>query len=242
MRLPTALRHARLAARLSFGDVAKAGNIDRSDLCHMEMGRKTATENLVRAYEKALGMNRREIIALAATSLGAALTPSQGEDTAEIYAAIATGDEAPLTTVQTTHAMDHAIQRLAARDRRSIGKLRHWLDDGHDAVLRVNAGGILAKTQDPELADVVALALARDAEARELYLTAVRRRVGTKPAALAAELGNERDAGARWCAAHLLAGTGHTAAIAQAMRTEPSRETLRHMALAATGALHDLRD
>jgi hypothetical protein len=77
-------------------------------------------------------------------------------------------------------------------------------------VLRVNAAGILGKTGSPELADMLPSGLARDRSMRLRYLTAVRIRVGDRPDQLARELTNPRDCGARWCAAHLLANSGHT--------------------------------
>lgn len=240
MRMHQALGHARRAAELSYRDVADAGHIDRSVLCNVEKGRKPASENVIRAYERALGLHRREIFTLAAAALGVALTATDRDFVTDMYASIASGDDTVLATVQTTHAVDHSLQALAIREKRTIERLRLWLNDGDTAELRVNSAGILAKTGNPDLADEVALALSRDTEARDRYLAAVRSRVGTERDALAAELRNERDSGARWCAAYLLAGTGHSA-IAEAMRTEPSRETLRAMALAASGGLRDVR-
>lgn len=79
----------------------------------------------------------------------------------------------------------------------------------------------------------------RDAEARQLYLNAVWQRVGPDPAAIVGELTSPADSGARWCAAWLLSGTRHAGAIVDAMRVEQSRENLRAMALAMTGALRD---
>lgn len=240
MRMDQALGHARRAAGLSYRDVADAGHIDRSVLCNVEKGRKPASENVIRAYERALGLNRREIFTLAAAALGASLTAGDRETITDMYASIASGDDTVLATVQTTHAVDHSLQALAIREKRTIKRLRLWLNDGDTAELRVNAAGILAKTGDADLADEVALALARDADARDRYLTAVQNRVGTELDVLAAELHNQRDSGARWCAAYLLAGTGHSEAITNAMRVEPSRETLRAMALAA-GGIRDVR-
>lgn len=242
MQLHQALGHARRAAKLSYGDIGRAGHIDRSVVCNAERGNKPLSENVIRAYEEALGMNRRELFTLAAAALGVALSAEDRETINDLYASIAGGDDTPLATVQTTHAVDHSLQSLVIREKRTVRRLRAWLADGETAELRVNAAGILAKTRDVDLADEVALALARDAATRDRYLDAVRRRVGTDHGALAVELGNERDAGARWCAAYMLAGTGQTAALRRAMRVEPSRETLRTMALAATGALHDDRD
>lgn len=162
-----------------------------------------------------------------------------GDDQAlarDLYASIAAGDDQPLALLQTPHAVDHAIAQLAAREARTLARLSTWLGDGADPVLRVNAAGILAKTGSPELADGVALGLARDQPMRDRYLGAVRARVGDQPDRLAQELTNPRDSGARWCAAHLLARSGHTTVLVSAMRTEPSRENLRAMALALSGA------
>lgn len=232
------LRHSREAAGMSLGDVAAIGHVSRGHLHNVEAGRRTATPAVMAAYERALAMHRRHLLAAAAISLGTlVVTPGEATTARDMYATIAAGDDGPLATVQTTHAVDHAIQRLAVRETKSIAQLLTWLHDGADPVLRVNAAGILAKTGSPELADDVALALGRDGEARDLYLQAVTARVGTDH--LTAELTNAADAGARWCAAWLLAGTEHAGAVAQAMRTEPSREVLRAMALATTGALRD---
>lgn len=62
---------------------------------------------------------------------------------------------------------------------RSAVEVRTLVDEGvvrgpvltADPVLRVNAAGILAKTGSPELADGVALGLARDQSMRDRYLT-----------------------------------------------------------------------
>jgi hypothetical protein len=188
-------------------------------------------------------MHRRHLLQFAAVSLGSIIVASDEASTArDMYSTIAAGDDGPLATIQTTHAVDHAIQRLAVRETKSVAQLLSWLHDGATPVLRVNAAGILAKTGSPELADDIALALLRDAQARELYLAAVRKRIGTDPKDLVAELTNPADSGARWCAAWLVSGTEHSAAIVEAMRVEQSKENLRAMALAMTGALRDGSD
>lgn len=237
LSIGAALRQARQAAGLDLADVAALGNVSRGHLCNVEKGRRTASPAVLQAYEKALGMHRRTLLKLTGTGLGAAMLAT-GDDQAvarDLYASIAAGDDGPLAFVQTSHAMDHAVARLAAREAGTLARLGTWLEDGADPVLRVNAAGILAKTGSPELADGVALGLARDQSMRDRYLTAVRARVGDRPDRLARELSNPRDSGARWCAAHLLARSGHTSALITAMRTEPSRENLRAMALAISG-------
>lgn len=228
---------------MSLADVAAIGHISKGHLHNVEAGRRTASPAVIQAYEKALSMHRRHLFQFAAVSFGSIVVGSDEASTArDMYSTIAAGDDGPLATIQTTHAVDHAIQRLAVRETKSVAQLLSWLHDGSSPVLRVNAAGILAKMGSPELADDVALALLRDAEARELYLTAVRQRVGSDPKNLLAELPNPADSGARWCAAWLVSGTEHSGAIVEAMRVEQSKENLRAMALAMTGALRDDSD
>jgi hypothetical protein len=184
-------------------------------------------------------MDRRTLLKVTGAALsGVVLSRDEAAIARDLAATIAAGDAGPLARVQTTHAVDHAIQRLAVQDKATVGRLLAWMEGGADAVLRVNAAGILAKTGSPALWDEVAAALARDESVRMLYLKAVRARAGQNPRELARELTNQSDAGARWCATWLLAATGDTEAIIPAMRTESSRETLRAMALAVTGHLH----
>ena len=69
-------------------------------------------------------------------------------DTRELFASIAAGDQQPLAQLQTTHATDLALGRLAAADRPALWRLARWADDGDPDILRVNAAGVLAKTGD----------------------------------------------------------------------------------------------
>jgi len=243
MGLGSLLRQARKAAGMSLGDVAAIGHVSRGHLHNVEAGRRTASPAVMQAYEKALSMHRRHLFQFAAVSFGSVVVGADEASIArDMYSTIAAGDDGPLATVQTTHAVDHAIQRLAIHETKAIAQMLTWLHEGETSVLRVNAAGILAKTGSPDLADDVALALFNDPEARDLYLQAVTGRVGSEPKSLAAELTNTADSGARWCAAWLLSGTRHVDAIVQAMRVEQSKENLRAMALATTGALRDDRD
>jgi transcriptional regulator with XRE-family HTH domain len=243
MAIGDMLRQARRSAGMSLGDVAYIGNVSRGHLGNVEAGRRTASPEVMQAYEKALSMHRRHLLQFAAVTLGSlVISPDEATLARDMYSTIVAGDDAALTAVQTTHAVDHGIQRLAIRETKAVAKLLAWLHDGSDPVLRVNAAGILAKAGSTDLADEVALTLARDGEARDLYLRAVVARVGDDPQALKAELTNAADSGARWCAAWLLAGTEHSSVIVEAMRVEQSKENLRAMALAMTGALRDVRD
>ncbi|MGH8883034.1 MAG: hypothetical protein ACRD0P_37775, partial [Stackebrandtia sp.] len=171
----------------------------------------------------------------------AAVSPMLGvpDTAAELMASVAGGDSAPLAGIQTTHQTDLALSSLAGADRGSLLRLGRWMHDGGSAVLRVNATGILAKTSSADMLDEVALTLGRDSEVRDLYVWALSTRVGYRTGALAAEVLNPRDAGARWCAAWLLGQDGSPAARAAltvALRREQLRENVRAIGLMLNGA------
>jgi transcriptional regulator with XRE-family HTH domain len=164
-------------------------------------------------------VNRRAFLSLAA------LSAAHGKIAAETIAAVSSGDPALLTAGQTTHGTDLVIASLV--DIPAARHLRRWMADADDPVLRVNAAGILAKLPDQDPAREVAATLAADDTTRQLYSTAVLARVcslewrqagqiASEPTALPAatanrvarrligEVRNQRDAGARWCAATML--------------------------------------
>jgi transcriptional regulator with XRE-family HTH domain len=164
-------------------------------------------------------MDRRGFLSLTA------LTAVHGKLAAEMTASIGASDFGPLTTVQTTHGADLVIASLV--DRGASNRLHRWMQDGENAILRVNSAGILAKTPGQDPARQVARVLAHDTEVRKLYTTAVAARVCVIPWSSAARLAegkvqlstkqvryltsrfssevlNPRDAGARWCSAQML--------------------------------------
>jgi hypothetical protein len=151
---------------------------------------------------------------------------------------IAAGDQQPLAQLQTSHATDLALGRLAAADRPVLWRLARWADDGDSDILRVNAAGVLAKTGHLEFAGFPAEVLGRDRDVRTRYLRAMVARVGRDTGQLCAEVQNPADSGARWCAAWLLARDGSAAsklALARALRTEPVTENVRTIGLLLTG-------
>lgn len=153
-----------------------------------------------------------------------ALMATHGRTAMDMVTSLAGSDPGPLTTVQTTHATDLVIAALV--DRPTALSLRRWMEDGSDAVLRVNSAGILAKMPGQSQAVSVAQVLSYDAEASQLYKTAVLARTCafdfTQAARLVvdpfsmpekapfiasrliAETRNPRDSGARWCSAEML--------------------------------------
>jgi transcriptional regulator with XRE-family HTH domain len=164
-------------------------------------------------------VNRRAFLSLAA------LTAAHGKVAAETIAAVSGGDPVLLASGQTTHGTDLVIASMV--DVAAARHLRRWMADADDAVLRVNAAGILAKLPDQSPAREVATVLSGDRSTRHLYTTAVLARAclldwmaaerlaadpmtvpASKAAFIARRLANEvlnpRDAGARWCSATVL--------------------------------------
>jgi transcriptional regulator with XRE-family HTH domain len=256
--LGATLRRAREAAGLSLAGMAKRTGFSRSHIGNAETGGRAVTPALARAYEAALGedLNRRELLIGAVSALVAAGVP---DEAADIAASVRAERYHLLVSAQTSHEVDKTIAALIARDTPSVAALTKWARSGRP-VLRVNASGILAKIGSPVLDGQVARQLTTDAETRELYLTAVVARVYTMPwdeaghiarhgtltepaqlAALAAEVTNAADAGARWCSIALLARSRPEAretvdgALTGALRTEHSGEHLRAIGYALAG-------
>lgn len=163
-------------------------------------------------------MERRDFMRLAAATAGNRSLPK------EMVSSIAGSDSGPLATVQATHEADLVIASLADRTCRT--RLRRWMREDDNPLLRVNAAGILAKVPGQDPAAEVCRVLTHDDEVRRKYTTAVISRVcgiawetasrlavdpesagphaATFAALLATEVTNTRDAGARWCSAAML--------------------------------------
>lgn len=214
------LREARLRTGLSLSVMAARTSYSVGHLSNVECGRRPVTDAILLAYDRELGeaMDRRSVI-----KGFIALSLAQRPLADDIYASIAASDGNPLAEVQTTHATDLVIASLIERP--VMPKLRRWMADGSSAVLRVNAAGILAKVQGLDVGKDVAATLTHDDEVRHLYSTAVLSRVcgldwqaaeriarnplelydpTTAARRLSLETLNSADAGARWCASHLL--------------------------------------
>jgi len=252
------LRAAREAAGLSLSGLARRTGYSRSYLGNIETGTKQPTPGVLRAYERALGddVHRRELFAgLAGLMAG---TMADGDIAADIVRDIIAERSRLLTTAQTSHATDKTIGILVSRQTPCIASLGKWMRTGNPT-LRVNAAGILAKSGLHDAANTVAAHLCADADARQLYLTAVVARVLGAPwddaghlartasfdeqqiKAIAGEVANSYDAGARWCSIHLVGRTRKehpgvaNVTLHQALSREPSRELLRHNGFALAG-------
>jgi transcriptional regulator with XRE-family HTH domain len=190
-------------------------------------------------------VRRRDMLRLTGVAALGAVTGIAGDsaDSQELFASIAAGDAQPLARIQTSHATDLALGRLATADRPVMWRLARWADDGDSDILRVNAAGVLAKTRDLEVAGLPAEILGRDRDVRTRYLRALVARTGRDRTQLIAEVQNPADSGARWCAGWLLARDGsHESrqALAQALRSEPVIENVRAFGLMLNGENYDL--
>lgn len=188
-------------------------------------------------------MTRRSFLAtggLATSSLVSGLFAHDDLAVADAIAAdILAGDPRRMTTAQTSHAIDLTIASLISTGGMRPTPLTKWMREG-DPVLKVNAAGIAAKMPGSDLAESAIASLITDHDTRTRYLTAVLARIwkldwATAQAwagssnvgqhvrtsnlpALADELGNRHDAGARWCATVVLANVWAT-------NDHPARET-----------------
>jgi len=182
------------------------------------MGAGDALREVRTAAELSLAaMNRRDFLATAG------LVAANAKLATELAASAAGNDPTPLTLVQTTHQVDRALAAFV--DRGTVANLRRWMDDGDNAVLRVNAAGILAKLPGQDEAARVADALHHDLQMRERYMIAVAARVCgidwataermvrtptsfprlvVAAGRFAREAVDSNDAGARWCSAAML--------------------------------------
>jgi transcriptional regulator with XRE-family HTH domain len=237
---------ARLAAEL--GRQSGHPTITREDISRWEHGRRIPRPFWISHLAAALQVprwalegyvQRREILRLAGAIAGSAVMGTPAHDAGEeLYSSIAARDDGPLARMQTSHETDLMVASLAGADRPVMLRLARWAEDGGSDVLRVNAAGILAKTQSMESAGFATSALRRDHEMRLRYLRAVSARIGTGTRRLAAEVVNPADAGARWCSAWLLGrdgGQAARAALGRALRTEHVAENIRTIGMILNG-------
>src|SRR5262249_43940710 len=129
MTIGEALRAARNAAGLSLCVMAARTHYSKCYLSMVETGQRAPTSEVVRAYERVLGIgqlgdevNRRGFFNLSR------LVAANATVATELTASIAGNDPGPLAVVQTTHGIDLAIATLA--DRGTVTHLRQWLDNG----------------------------------------------------------------------------------------------------------------
>ncbi|MEV6274952.1 helix-turn-helix transcriptional regulator [Nocardia sp. NPDC051832] len=219
------LRQVRQQAGIGLGKLSARTKYSKTHLGNVETGARAVTPEVVAAYERALGIglsndqdvNRRSFLTATVVAASNAVLLS------DFTASLAGGDPNPLGTVQTSHAVDHAL--AAQLDGPTRRKLARWAVDEPSEVIRVNAAGILAKLPGQQAAGTVCQLLTSDEPVRDRYLTAVVARIcgidhetartyihtpTLTPSPLlvaqrlSAEVLNPHDAGARWCSGVML--------------------------------------
>jgi transcriptional regulator with XRE-family HTH domain len=256
-QLGAILREARVSAGLSLAGMARRTGYSRSYIGNIENGVRQATPAVIRKYEQALGesLNRRNLLL---GSLGILAAAPTDETAVAIAHEVTDGRNGLLTELQTSHATDKGIAALVGQDSAVVAQLVKWTSQGK-AVLRVNAAGILAKVPSPLMGSEAVTVLRSNGQVRELYATAVLSRVLALPweeasrlattdsltdvqvGQVTAELANQYDAGARWCAAVTLYRNREanadtvTGALLSALRTEQVTENVRTIGAALAG-------
>lgn len=202
--------------------MARLTNFSKSYLGLVETGRRSATVEIVTAYENELGpigdddMVRRDITHPRVLKVGK-------RSLTDLAAAIRRGEPAELATTPTSRTADFFL--AAKLDETGRDYLRQWMTDG-TATLRTNALAVLSKMSIPSDIEPIIHVLENDAKVQHLSLAsevskltqwdwdtskAVARdtSMAPEPQKLAKQLTkeaiNDKDAECRWCGSHLLA-------------------------------------
>nr|WP_211481199.1 helix-turn-helix transcriptional regulator [Actinopolyspora xinjiangensis] len=160
----TLMRAARLDAGLSLSRMAELTHFSKPYLGQVETGTRTATMDVVDAYERVLGagMWRKEI-----THPG--LTRIKGEQRlSALVHSIRSGSPDVFSKRPTAHATDVAVGTRMDPD--GIRQFRQWMTEGETATLRTNSLSVLAKLPGRENAELVVQVLEEDPKVRRLCL------------------------------------------------------------------------
>lgn len=239
------LKALRDEAGVSLAELARRSHFSKSHLSNVEQGRRTATPEVLLAYER-LGLDRRAFL-----TASAALT-------LEMLASIAGGDDDWLSHHIAPYDFSLSLATLANQDQGTKRRLLRWLHDGSTSLLRGNSQGTLFKSQRPELIELAEQSMRHDEETRKRCMRCFTRRTfglpwpeaaaysaynapNTEVRQLTTLLHDPTDASNRWCAAVYLGealDSGSVVArqaLAGALRSESSRENLRAIGLALNG-------
>lgn len=213
------LRTARIEAGLSLSRMAELTHFSKPYLGQVETGRRTATIEIVDAYERVLGadMRRNEI-----THPG--LTRIKGtQRLSALVGSVRSGIPDVFAERPTSHATDVAVGTRLDPD--GVRQFLRWMTEGETATLRTNSLSVIAKLPGKENAQRVVQVLEEDAVVRRLCLasdisrlTQVDWRTALRvaddlpshpnPTKLARKAAKEavdpKDTESRWCGAYML--------------------------------------
>ncbi len=213
------LRAARLEAGLSLAALADITHYSKPYLGLVEPGARTATVDVVAAYEQALGVNmsRKDI-----THPG--LRPVKGNRAIKaLRMSVDSGEPDVLALHPTGRVSEAAVGSRLGPD--GVGHLRRWMIEGASSTLRANALGVVATLPGRANAELVVQVLEEDEKVRRLCLASDISRLTQldwptalrladdlpsvpKPKRLAAKAAKEaldpKDTESRWCGAYML--------------------------------------
>ncbi|MFD9963099.1 multiprotein-bridging factor 1 family protein [Amycolatopsis sp. NPDC058986] len=213
------LREERESAGFSLTDMAKKIKFSKSLLGMVETDQRTASPELITAYEKVLGVDmwRKDIThsnLLTVTKAGRA----------KLLAGVERGEPGALRNTPTAHRTDVSLGNVVSD--KAAEWFRKWAVEGETATLRTNSLSVIAKLPGKQNADLVVQVLENDPKVRRLIvaseisrLTQLDWKVALKgaddpttipePRKLAAKLAkgaiNPKGTEARWACSYLLA-------------------------------------
>ncbi|MEV6908037.1 helix-turn-helix domain-containing protein [Amycolatopsis sp. NPDC051071] len=157
------LRAERDAAGLSLAEMAKKTRFSKSLIGMVETGQRTASADLVEAYERVLGVDvsRKDIT-------HANLLTVTKASRAQLLAGVEQGDPGPLRKTPTAHRTDVSLGSVVSE--KAAEWFRKWAVEGDTATLRTNSLSVIAKLPGKENADLVIQVLENDPKVRRLIV------------------------------------------------------------------------
>ncbi|WP_246258223.1 helix-turn-helix domain-containing protein [Amycolatopsis anabasis] len=157
------LRAEREGAGLSLTEMAKKIKFSKSLLGMVETGQRTASLELIAAYQKVLGVDmwRKDITHKKLLILTKA-------SRATLLAGVERGDPGALRNTPTAHRTDVSLGNVVSE--KAAEWFRKWAVEGDTATLRTNSLSVVAKLPGKHNADLVVQVLENDPKVRRLIV------------------------------------------------------------------------
>ncbi|QIZ35102.1 helix-turn-helix domain-containing protein [Saccharopolyspora sp. ASAGF58] len=216
------LRQARKEAGVSLTAMARELYVSKSHLSNIEAGRRPATVDIVRGYEKQLGPIGDDMLRRRDITHPRVMTADRPTLT-ELARSIDNGDPGVLATAPSSRTVDFFL--AAKLTEPGIEHMRVWVRTGHTSTLRANALAVLAKLNKAQDTALIIDVLESDKKVKFLSLVSevskltqwdweISKQVVREPAtapdarklakALTKEALLDNDTESRWCGAYLL--------------------------------------
>lgn len=157
------LREERESAGLSLTEMAKKTRFSKSLLGMVETGQRAASDDLIEAYERVLGVDmwRKDI-----THSNLLIVDKASR--ARLLAGVEQGDPGALRNTPTAHRTDVSLGSVVSE--KAVEWFRKWAIEGDTATLRTNSLSVIAKLPGQENADLVIQVLENDPKVRRLIV------------------------------------------------------------------------